>query len=242
VIYYHLSTNLKHNGIFKPGIPPVRHKEQEDATIPRVSVAPEMSDCFMAIPGGGTFLENLNLEQRGYYLIFKIDTEKLGIHPEHIVSSEPLYEKDLVRDAGVTNECWITVPFTVPKEDTFMIRLQSWGESPEDILPHSIYAIADEKYEGNYIQAYEETYQKHVPSAVSIHDLDYVHENVTEGEEVTLFFDNEQELQTIQTYIEHHLQVENIDVRIDEFSFKMKENTNIRPLFMKHAEVAMLFI
>ena len=242
MIFYHVSTNLKHNGKFYPRVPDCRHQDQEDSRTPRISVANTIEDCFTAIPNGGSRLDELNIQRRGYYLIYRIDTEKLRIPNDSIVSSDELYEKDLVRDAGFTNEHWLTVPFEVPEEDRFMIKLISWEEASEDVIPHSLYAIADEKYEGDYCRAYEEVYGELTPSASRIHDLVYFKETVSKDEEVTLYFENDEEKTMILSYIQDHLNADVQDVFYDEIKVIMKEEANLRRLFMNHADVALLHI
>ena len=243
MIFYHVSTNLKHNGRFEPRIPSCRHKEKEDEVTPRVSVGLTIEDCLTAIPNGGFNLDHMNIERRGYYLIFKIDTEKLGISDDHIVTSQTLFEKDLVRDAEATSEHWITCPFTVPAEDKFMIRLTVWEEGSADLIPHAIYCIAEEKYDGDYFRAYfEEKESENIPCATLIQDADYIHEEVEAGNEVTLYFDTDVEKEAILQYVEEHLNADVTDVCMDEVSFTMRASANLRRLFMLHADVAMLHI
>lgn len=241
-IFYHVSTDLKHNGVFQPRVPSSRHQDAEDDKTPRVSVGLTIDDCFTAIPGGGGRLDELNVERRGYYLVYKIDTEKLGIKSEHIVSSDELYEKDLVRDANFTNEHWITVPFTVPKEDAFMIRLFEWQEDPEDVIPHSLMQIAEEKYEGDYLEAYQEEIGGFVPCSIRVYDLEYVEEQVKEGEEITIYYDFEEEKEAVLLFIQENLDADVTDVSMDEITFTVNQNVNVKPLFMHHANVAMLQI
>lgn len=241
-IFYHVSTDLKHNGEFEPRIPSCRHRDAEDDTTPRVSVGISIENCLTAIPNGGLNLDQLNIDRRGYYLVYKINTDKLGISEEHIVSAEELYEKDLVRDASFTNEHWITIPFSVPEEDRFLIRLKDWEEDSEDVLPHSIYAVADEKYEGNYLSAFENEYGKLVPCSTSIRDINVVHEEVKEDEEVSLYFDTEEERDVILMYLKENIKAEIEGISMDEITFIVKESVNLRPLFMLHSDVAMMNI
>jgi hypothetical protein len=236
-IYYHLSTNLKHDGVFEPRIPDIRHQQQEDTTIGRISVAPTIEDCLTAIPNGGGRLEELNIMQRGYYLIFTVDTEKLGISEDQIITSEVLYEKDLVRDAEMTNEVWITTPFTIPEEDSFMIRLVEWNEEPHDVFPHSIHAIAEEKYDGDPFEAYEETYNEHVPCSIVIKDATYFHEVAEEGQEIELYYDYEEELEELKNYLQDNYEVEITDESIDTLTFTGSKANNFRKLFLYHSVI-----
>ncbi|PLS19289.1 hypothetical protein CVD28_02430 [Bacillus sp. M6-12] len=239
-IYYHASTDLQHNGEFIPRIPDCRHQDQEDSVTPRISVAPSIEDCLTAIPNGGGRLDELNIQLRGYYLIYKIDTEKLGISEKDMILSDVLYEKDLVRDAEITNEVWITTPFVVPEEDRFFIKLISWEETAKDIVPYSIYDIADKEYEGNYVEAYETIYDKNVPCSVKIIEPIYIHEEVKEGEEVSIYFEDEEEKEMVQEFIGEHYEVEMTTEYMDELTFDMKKNGNLRNLFLYHKSIIVL--
>lgn len=241
-IFYHVSTDVRHNGVFIPRIPVNRHQEAEDNTTLRVSVAPTIEDCLTAIPGGGMNLEELNMENRGYYLIFRIDTKKLGISDADIVTSETLYERDLIRDAGFTNEHWITKKFVVPEEDQFLIRLEAWTEEPEDVLPYTIYELADKEYDGDYIEAFIDKYGTHPPCASSIKNLIYTKETVVSGEEVTLYYDSKMEKECILRVLAEEYDVEVTDVCIDTITFVMNKDANLKRLFLRHMEMAMLFI
>lgn len=240
MIFYHVSTDLKHGGSFKPRIPEFRH-QQEDKAINRVSVAPTIEDCLTAIPDGGSNLDQLNFSRRGYYLVYRIDTEKLKIGKECIITSEELYEKDLCRDADITKEHWITTSFTVPEEDRFLILLNQWVENEEDVLPFSIFQLANEKFEGDYLRAYQSIYREYVPSAISIHDLVYTEEKVEKEEKITLYLDGEDEGEHLVSYIVNHLPAEIKDINTERVIIIMKESTNLADLYMHHAELAMLF-
>lgn len=241
MIFYHVSTDLQHDGTFEPRIPDCRHQSQEDISTGRISVAPTIEDCLTAIPNGGLYLEELNMERRGYYLIYRIDTEKLGIGEEFIVSPQELYEKDLVRDAGFSNEHWVTKAFTVSDpEDKFLISLKWWEEESEDVLPFSIFAIAETRDDGCPFEAYREIYEEEIPCQVSIHNLQFTHEQVQKKERVTLYFDDKVEGVAIQSYIEEHLPAEIEEIQMDEITFIMTDVANLSELFMCHARIAMV--
>lgn len=237
-IYYHVSTELQHDGVFIPRIPDIRHKQQEDASIERVSVAPTIEDCFTAIPNGGGRLDELNMMQRGYYLIVKVDTEKLGIQKKNIFESDELYEKDWVRDANFTNEVWITTPFKVEQEDMFLIRLEEWKEKPEDVFPHSIFEIAERNYEGDIHEAYADIYQEHVPCSVSISDLSFFEATVEENTEISLYLEHDSEEEDLSEFIKKHYNVDILEANFGELSFMVKENSNLSDLFLYHREIS----
>jgi len=233
-IFYHVSTNLRHPGIFEPRIPENRHKQAEDELSPRVCVCPTIEDCLSSIPNGGGLLENLYIYLRSYFLVFRIDTEKLKIAPSSIISSKELFEKDLVRDAEMTDEHWITVPFTVPDEDKFIIQLLNYEEEPYDIVPYSIYKIADEKFEGNYITAYEKTYNEFTPCSVKIKHIKFITENVLKGNEITIFFETDYEKTFLSNYIKKHLPAKITEVNTCEIKFITEKDVNLRDLFISH--------
>ena len=236
-IYYHVSTELEHDGVFTPRIPDTRHKQQEDVTIGRVSVAPSIEDCFTAIPNGGGRLDELNIMQRGYYLVVKVDTEKLGIQKEDMIFSEELYKKDLVRDADFTNEVWITKPFKVEAEDMFLIQLKDWEENPVDVFPHSIFEIADRDYEGDTHEAYSDIYHEHVPCSIAISDVEFVEAIVQEDMEITLYTENDYEEEELSEFVKEHYNADIAEANFGELSFMVKENSNLSKLFLYHREI-----
>lgn len=241
-IYRHISTDLKHDGVFEPRIPSCRHQDQEDDKTLRISMTPTLEDCLTAIPNGGMNLEQLNMEQRGMYLLITIDTEKLGISEDDIITSVTLYEKDLVRDADITNEVWITKGFQVPKEDMQIIRVTDWQEVAHDIIPYSIIQIADEKYEDDYLTAYQDIYDDFVPCSIGIENVQYFSEHLEVGETVSFYVDDEMEYKAILAYINDMKGVEVIKKDMDEIVICSKENINLKKIFMFHADIVGLTI
>lgn len=242
-IFYHLSTDLYHNGSFVPRIPQNRHLEAEDEITPRISVAPSIENCLTAIPNGGIRLDSLNFDLRGYYLIFKIDTEKLGITEDQIVDSKTLFEKDLVRDADITEENWITVPFVVSHEDQFIINLSSWDEDSADVIPHAIYVLAEEEFEGDYFEAYEDEIGGNIPCCVVIQNAEYTKETVEADEEISLYFGCEDdEKDAIVEYLKKNYEVDEIEVDVDTIEFSLHTDGNLRSLFIYHSRIAMIAI
>lgn len=231
-VFYHISTNLDHDGVFEPRIPTYRY-ENENCDIPRISVANSLEDCLTGIPGGGSRLEILNESQRGYYLLIKIDTEKLRIPKESIMSTKFLYEKDLVRDADVTNESWITEGFTVPEEDIELILLSDWSEESEDILPYSIYEIADKDYDGDYLEAYMDVYQPNIPCAVSIKNAQYISTKAKKGQTGILQSENSSDIDDLEVYIEHldFIKILDVNAEFGTLEFEVIENGDLSGLF-----------
>ena len=175
MILYHVTKDLTHDGKFTPRIPEFR-TEHEDKTIPRVSTAITIEDCLAAIPFGGMNLDYL-VEEEGYeFKVFMIDTEKLNIKEESLVSSEMLYKKDLVRDAGFTNEYWITESFEVPDEDVLIIEITNFDYESVDVIPYEIYKKGINDYDGDYVEAFVEKHgHDMMPCGTKIINLEYLH-------------------------------------------------------------------
>lgn len=232
-IFYHVSTDLHHLGIFEPRIPSCRHRF-EDNSIPRISVSPTIADCFTSLPNSGTHLDELNASRSGLYAVFRIDTDFLGIDSKNIITSEELYEKDLVRDADETSEHWITSPFIVPNECKYLIKVISWREDPIDILPHSIFKIADEEYGGDYLQAYQDVHKELVPCSIGITELVYLHPKAVKGQEITFEVKDTLHKMMLIEYLTEHYKV-TITVNEDEnhsLKFKMNESEDLTSLFL----------
>lgn len=240
-IYYHVSTNLSHDGKFEPRVPSCRYTALEDDKTPRICVGDSLEDCLTAMPGGSECIGELYRDTRGYFLLFKIDTEKLGISEEDIVPTETLYQKNIVPDADITNESWILKSFQVPKEDTQLIKLDYWDVLDMDILPHTIYDIADREYEGDYLRAYQEIYQERVPCAVTIQDAEYFTSNVKQGDEITFKVIDKLEWNTL---IGHLHSIEGIEI-IDEdeedpeeIIIRVNQDMELKNTYLFHARIA----
>lgn len=171
-IYYHVTTNLNHDGHFTPRIP-MNRCENENTTIPRISVSPSIQDALTAIPGGGGDLHELLDQTHGYVKVIEIDTDKYNIDPVDIYSTDLLFTEALVGDAEITNEVWILSECHIHKNDHYVIAVNDWLEEVRDIIPNDIYDLADEKYEGDYIQCYSDVFDTRVPSCLAITNLTY---------------------------------------------------------------------
>lgn len=241
-VFYHVSIDPLHNGHFLPRIPSCRHKEHEDDCTKRVSVGRTIEDCLTAIPNGGGEFDRLNLFLRGYYRVFRIDTEKLQIPTDLIITSDELYEKDLVRDSGETGEHWILTEFHVPEEDTFLIHVTNWDESPFDVLPYSIFQIAEDQYDGDYLEAYEDIYQEYVPCSVRIENLSYDTVHKQRGDSFLLYYWEEKEKEELLNYLLNHLHV---DKKIEDVGegllFSLYQSEDLTNLFLFHSEIAQYF-
>lgn len=162
MIFYHVSLDLNSSSYFEPRIP-VKRRPDEDFKTKRVCVSKTIEGCLTAIPEvermfiAGKEFQGLKVK------IFTIDTCKLGIPDKAIVDSEYLYMTDKVRDADLTEECWITVPFTVPEENISIKTIESVHEQYEDIYPYFIYLMAENEYGGDYQEAYFDYFNERIP-------------------------------------------------------------------------------
>jgi len=233
MIFYHVSTDLYHDGIFVPRIPVCRHQQSEDNRIPRICVAPTIEDCLTAIPGGGSWMDELYVQQRGYFLIFRIDTEKLNIHEKHIISSEELHKKDWVRDAEVTKEIWITCPFVVPPEDQMMVKIDRWDEEAEDVFPYCVYEM-EEDYEGDFCQAYWDLFGEEPPCATRIVNVKYTPSTLHQENEIDLYIEHPYEMEALENYLIHATELEIKEKSLDRLTLRAKMDTDLRNLFFYH--------
>lgn len=233
-IFYHVSTNLNHSGVFTPRIPTMIGKLEND-TIGRVCVAPSIEDCLSSLPCGGRFLSTLSYDRRGYYLAIKIDTDKLNIKDKDIISSEKLYKKGYVEDANLMNEFWITTKFVVPKEDMFIINIFNWSEELCNVIPYNIYKIAKEEFYGECVEAYLVHYKEYPQNVVLIKNLEYVTCNLKEGEQFILNYKNTDEGEQLVSVLEY---VKNIIYEDDgnDIFIQAKSNVNITDVFLTHID------
>lgn len=172
MILYHVSVETSKDGRFKPCIP-ILPIDGEDEEIERVCVSTSIEGCLSAIPDGGARLAELNASQRGFYRVFRIDTEKLGISDELILTADYLYEENLVPDAYWTKEHWILTAFTVPSEDSFLIQLMDWQWDEDDRIPYSIKRIAQEERNGNSFDIYAREIGGRIPGVTTIQSIIY---------------------------------------------------------------------
>ena len=169
---YHVTTDFHHNGIIQPRIPLYRNQE-EDNTIPRFCVATSIQGCLTAIPNGSNNLANLLEETDNQLLVMEIDTDTLQIPPHAIYTDTTLYQNNLVQDAFVTGEHWITTSFVVPASAMFLITINTWEEVAESIIPYSITLLADDEYDGDYEEAYFDVCGRYCPSLICIESVQY---------------------------------------------------------------------
>lgn len=211
-IFYHVTMDLFHNGRFTPRIPMVRGYDENEVT-PRVCVSSTVAGCFNSVPFGNIKLSKANNQSHGLYKLFKIDTKKLGIPDNAIVTSEELYQRNEVCDAYWTEETWITVPFVVPEEDTDIIILNEWESDEVENVPYEIRKIAEE-HDDLIENVWNEKYGYSLPFMIHIEEVYY--DSIMDATEFTLYATKrefqllEKELESLNVKVEYtpHKQVE----------------------------------
>lgn len=119
-----------------------------------------------------------------------------------------------------------------------MIKLTNWEESVEDVVSYSFIELAEKEYGGDYIAAYEDTNDGHVPSSISIFQIMFTHENIEEGHLLSLYCDDESEKEWIKDYIsENQYPAVLIYEDIDTLEYRFEESVNVRDLFVYHSEL-----
>lgn len=218
---YHVSTDIHHDGVFQPRIPSetIRMKGEESET-PRICVALTLEGCFSAIPSGGSRLDILNESQKGYYKVFEIDTEKLGISEDDILNSDFLYESGKVEDAYITDEYWITKEFSVPPEDGYVMLLQDWEEDVDDLIPYHVMKTGDEEYDGDYCQAYCIIMKTDfVPCVNTISNLNFITGTIEDNESLELPHLETFDLEFINERLSHS-DIELVEDSLEQFIVK----------------------
>lgn len=218
MILYHISEDLHHDGVFLPRVPSCQYDE-EDGQIERVCVSESIEGCLSAMPSGGGNLESVLDSQKGYLQIFRIDTDKLQIKNEHILTHETLYKEGRVCDAHLTQEGWITTSFTVPEEDRFIIKLRAWEETIGYLVPH-----------GETIPTeYDET----LPFTYLITEPVYQFEQANKGEEVSFYFSSEEETEKMISYVKKQEDLQIGSQNPFELTIHMLKDRNVKDIFLQ---------
>lgn len=152
---YHVSTNMAHDGVFTPGIPHYRMSD-EDATIPRICVSDSVDGCLSAMPKRDNDFGELVYENSGFFKVFVFDTDELSLTANDVVTSEHLYQNDLVEDAEHTGEHWITVP--VKATNQYTLYVLNWEEDAVDSYPYEVERRLEEDEELDLEEAFHELY------------------------------------------------------------------------------------
>ncbi|MFY0516374.1 hypothetical protein ACOMCU_00895 [Lysinibacillus sp. UGB7] len=168
--FVHISLEVGGSNSFYPRVPEYR-SSQEDSFTKRVCVARDLEGALTAIPGGSSGLGVYLADNSNVLKVCGISCEKLGITPADIILDTTLYEKDMVEDANLTKECWITKSFVVPDEDIYHITIGYWNEAEFDLVPAVVRHLANEKYGGDLSEAWDELYDGKMPSIQVIENV-----------------------------------------------------------------------
>ncbi|WPQ59794.1 hypothetical protein [Paenibacillus polymyxa] len=230
-VYFHLSTLLSHEGAFVPRVPENQIHGIKESTIKRVCVSKTIEGCFTAI-GNGQNPHDANFVRRGYYVLFKIDTEKLGIEKRHIVSSRQIYRNGWVPDADVTKEHWITKSFQVPKEEMSYIQIQSFKQVQTMAYPYEVVNLARNGDQGNVESIYKKRYSNPLPCVRETVSLNYQTSKGLTGKERFMFVQGEEEKETVIDFLTKNYKVELLDRCKDKIHFRLLEDKELLPLFL----------
>lgn len=172
-IFYHVSKNLISGNKFVPRIPLFKESD-ENNTIERICVSKTLGGCLTSMPQGEKGFSQVIGYTGGLLKVYKIDTDKLNISHSSIIDTEVLYRKDYVRDSFVTEECWITESFEVPKEDIFYINPYYWEFTKVDNVFHGLRVLAEKQFNNNLQEAWESQYgYRNLSSVQKIDNINY---------------------------------------------------------------------
>ncbi|MGV2887580.1 hypothetical protein [Paenibacillus taichungensis] len=121
LILYHLSPDLKHNGVFIPRIPGNRSSEENKT--PRICFSSTVEGCYRSAfwhLGGRGDLDRLAL-----FTLDLSQTPKKYLSPEEIIGK--------VSDAVKTQEYWVLEAVSIPKVIIRLMRQPSGGYFDDDL-------------------------------------------------------------------------------------------------------------
>lgn len=146
-VFYHITTDLDHNGLFEPRIPKYMF-EFENKTVPRICVSDSIQGCLSAFPDKDALGES----QPRYIKVFEINTEELNLLPEDIINPELLYKSGYLDDALITNEHWIIKSFQVPAEKQAIYKIAWLEETGRLAVPYTVFREVKEKHEKEILE------------------------------------------------------------------------------------------
>ncbi|WP_088362989.1 hypothetical protein [Bacillus cereus] len=250
-VYYHITTDLEHTGYFEPRIPENAF-DFESKTFNRICVSDSIEGCFNAVP----CLDEFSADGIGYFKVFEIVPEELGLTDNDIVGPEYLYKNENMHDALITNEHWITKPFQVPKEKQTVCKMSFFEETSRVIIP---FTLAEQikkdftkeivMYKKERLLATEETisytdifmfyeeeladrklYEKSLFSVPAVYDLEFYREKSEDAQE--LWFSGEQ-LTDVLEYVQFNFPDLTVNKECEqEFSIVIPAHTNVKSIFL----------
>lgn len=227
---YHVSTNLNHSGVFYPRTPNERHIEHEDASYNRIALCENIKGCMTCLQTRGKSYNDVILETRGYFKVFEVDTKKLRIPKMCIVESNELYEKDLVRDALITNEHWITSSFQVPDKNAYIINVEDWELFLRPISPNESIRALEPKVPYEDMISY--------PRMEKVGCLDFSDSILKKGYNTTINYNHSSdELSYLSNYLECNFRIpKDIIIEMDYETFVIRANkkVDLKDFFLYH--------
>lgn len=122
---YHVSLDTEERYVFTPKLPNIPQMDEEMIT-PRICLSDSIEGCLSAVAWGGLDFEDLFDEDYWSAPIMVYEFEE-----EPTVGPEYLYENDLVRDAELTQEYWVTGRKIVPT-NSYLIRVSGYEMEVHD--------------------------------------------------------------------------------------------------------------
>lgn len=134
--YYHISNGEEIINKFIPRVPEDRNIYEDDK-IKRICVSTSLDGCLSAVPW------QYDIE---YYADeeLPITVYEFEIDEKDIINSEYLYNNNLVADANITKECWVTKEIEPNK--IYDIILKEFSSEIYAIIPN------DKKHDKNFIE------------------------------------------------------------------------------------------
>lgn len=230
--YYHISTNLEHNGDFTPSIPQLRMVD-EDSTTPRICVSKSIEGALSSIPNGGSLLYELLESTFGFIKVFEFDLDELNIPAKDIIDSNTLFEENLVEDANHTEEVWICTPISIPKKNQHIIHIYDMDEISIDIIPHHVLKLSEEKYNDDIESAYYDTFDTNIPTNTLLADIRYNSTKMMKGQTLLLPYMDSYNLDDLNNIIDEFkapITAFEIDYHV---GIKAKEDIDIEPYIIE---------
>lgn len=143
---YHISLEVDRIiDVFKPTLYPMVY-QNENGTIPHISVSSSISGCLSGVPWGGRKLENVStgifdMTEHEIKVVFRIyEFDKKDIEEVNFIATEQLLENGLVMDAHNADECWVINQGLTPSK-TYIGVLMNYYEENTDVYAHEFYLI-----------------------------------------------------------------------------------------------------
>lgn len=247
-VFYHITTDLDHKGLFEPRIPKYMF-EFENKTVPRICVSDSIQGCLSAFPDK----DALGEDQPRYIKVFEINVEELNLTPEDIISPEFLYKSGYLDDALITNEHWITKSFQVPTEKQAIYKIAWLEETGRLAVPYAVFREVKEKHEKEilevkrkelleddneisffnvmyFLEMHQNEYQREIINVSTVHDYVLWESNSSETQEI--YFNGSRNKEIIHFIKETIPEAEIFQDFSEECGVRFIPKTNLKNLFL----------